>query len=161
MHVLITNWAVEDVSVAIGLQLDPLSNSVRTSREAICHDTHWKMTKWLLSWLTCLNILFPTSFHLSSFFPLPTPLPLLSLLLLCLPFHLFPSMPLSLLSFPSSPPFVPHFQIRGGKLMISNTRKSDAGMYVCVGTNMVGEKDSDPAELVVFGESFLLHLIKL
>ena len=37
--------------------------------------------------------------------------------------------------------------------MISNTRKSDAGMYVCVGTNMVGEKDSDPAELVVFGES--------
>lgn len=39
--------------------------------------------------------------------------------------------------------------------MISNTRKSDAGMYVCVGTNMVGEKDSDPAELVVFGE--LLH----
>ncbi|XP_064158340.1 roundabout homolog 3-like isoform X2 [Anguilla rostrata] len=39
---------------------------------------------------------------------------------------------------------------RGGKLMISNTRKSDAGMYVCVGTNMVGERDSDPAELVVF-----------
>lgn len=36
--------------------------------------------------------------------------------------------------------------------MISNTRKSDAGMYVCVGTNMVGEKDSDPAELVVFGK---------
>lgn len=36
--------------------------------------------------------------------------------------------------------------------MISNTRKSDAGMYVCVGTNMVGEKDSDPAEVVVFGE---------
>lgn len=42
--------------------------------------------------------------------------------------------------------------------MISNTRKSDAGMYVCVGTNMVGEKDSDPAELVVFGELFLLGL---
>lgn len=36
--------------------------------------------------------------------------------------------------------------------MISNTKKSDAGMYVCVGTNMVGEKDSDPAELVVFGK---------
>lgn len=42
--------------------------------------------------------------------------------------------------------------------MISNTRKSDAGMYVCVGTNMVGEKDSDPAELVVFGESLVLHV---
>lgn len=44
------------------------------------------------------------------------------------------------------------FQVRGGKLMISHTRKSDAGMYVCVGTNMVGERDSDPAELVVYGE---------
>lgn len=32
-------------------------------------------------------------------------------------------------------------------------------MYVCVGTNMVGEKDSDPAELVVFGESFSLYPI--
>ncbi|XP_038817142.1 roundabout homolog 2-like isoform X3 [Salvelinus namaycush] len=41
----------------------------------------------------------------------------------------------------------------GGKLMISHTRKSDAGMYVCVGTNVVGERDSDPAELVVYGES--------
>ncbi|XP_057260323.1 roundabout homolog 2 isoform X15 [Pezoporus wallicus] len=40
--------------------------------------------------------------------------------------------------------------IRGGKLMISNTRKSDAGMYTCVGTNIVGERDSDPAELTVF-----------
>ncbi|KAM9036099.1 roundabout homolog 2 [Sarcophilus harrisii] len=40
--------------------------------------------------------------------------------------------------------------IRGGKLMISNTRKSDAGMYTCVGTNMVGERDSDPAEVTVF-----------
>lgn len=44
-------------------------------------------------------------------------------------------------------------QIRGGKLMISNTRKSDAGMYTCVGTNMVGERDSDPAELTVFGKA--------
>lgn len=43
-------------------------------------------------------------------------------------------------------------QMRGGKLMISHTRKTDAGMYVCVGTNMVGERDSDPAELVVYGE---------
>ncbi|KAG8434664.1 hypothetical protein GDO86_012866 [Hymenochirus boettgeri] len=40
--------------------------------------------------------------------------------------------------------------IRGGKLMISNTRKSDAGMYICVATNMVGERDSEPAQLVVF-----------
>lgn len=37
--------------------------------------------------------------------------------------------------------------------MISPTRKSDAGMYVCVGTNMVGERDSDPAELVVYGKN--------
>lgn len=49
--------------------------------------------------------------------------------------------------------------MRGGKLMISNTRKSDAGMYVCVGTNMVGEKDSDPAELVVFGRSLYKHAV--
>eukprot|EP00062_Callorhinchus_milii_P011231 gi/632957169/ref/XP_007894326.1/ PREDICTED: roundabout homolog 2-like [Callorhinchus milii] len=41
-------------------------------------------------------------------------------------------------------------QIRGGKLMISDTRKSDAGMYVCTATNMVGERDSETAELVVF-----------
>ncbi|XP_037534255.1 roundabout homolog 2, partial [Nematolebias whitei] len=34
--------------------------------------------------------------------------------------------------------------------MISNTRKSDAGMYVCVGTNMVGERDSETAQLTVF-----------
>lgn len=43
-------------------------------------------------------------------------------------------------------------QTRGGKLMISQARKTDAGMYVCVGKNMVGERDSDPAELVVYGE---------
>lgn len=49
-------------------------------------------------------------------------------------------------------------QMRGGKLMISHTRKSDAGMYVCVGSNMVGERDSDPAELVVFGEAFSPHI---
>uniref|UniRef100_A0AAR2LBT8 Roundabout, axon guidance receptor, homolog 3 (Drosophila) n=1 Tax=Pygocentrus nattereri TaxID=42514 RepID=A0AAR2LBT8_PYGNA len=40
--------------------------------------------------------------------------------------------------------------MQSGKLIISHTRKSDAGMYVCVGSNMVGERDSDPAELVVF-----------
>lgn len=44
------------------------------------------------------------------------------------------------------------FQMRGGKLMISLARKNDAGMYVCVGKNMVGERDSDPAELVVYGK---------
>lgn len=49
------------------------------------------------------------------------------------------------------------FQMRGGKLMISNTRKNDAGMYVCVGTNMVGERDSDPAELVVYGEFLIIY----
>lgn len=42
--------------------------------------------------------------------------------------------------------------------MISNTRKSDAGMYTCVGTNMVGERDSDPAELTVFGKSTLVFV---
>ncbi|XP_076002548.1 roundabout homolog 2 [Genypterus blacodes] len=40
--------------------------------------------------------------------------------------------------------------IRGGKLMISNTRKSDAGMYICVGNNMVGERDSETAQVTVF-----------
>lgn len=35
--------------------------------------------------------------------------------------------------------------------MMATTRKSDAGIYVCVATNMVGERDSEPAELVVFG----------
>ncbi|XP_076025155.1 roundabout homolog 1-like [Genypterus blacodes] len=39
--------------------------------------------------------------------------------------------------------------IRGGKLMITNIRKSDAGKYVCVGTNMVGERESEAAELTV------------
>eukprot|EP00064_Thunnus_orientalis_P017175 superscaffoldBa00003574_g17255 len=47
--------------------------------------------------------------------------------------------------------------VRGGKLMISHTRKSDAGMYVCVGTNMVGERDSDPAELVVYERPVLVR----
>ncbi|KAK4809408.1 hypothetical protein QYF61_009663 [Mycteria americana] len=40
--------------------------------------------------------------------------------------------------------------IRGGKLMVASARKSDAGVYVCVATNVVGERDSEPAELVVF-----------
>ncbi|NXY78740.1 ROBO2 protein, partial [Glareola pratincola] len=40
--------------------------------------------------------------------------------------------------------------MRGGKLMVTSTRKSDAGVYVCVATNVVGERASDPAELVVF-----------
>uniref|UniRef100_A0A8K9UBR9 Roundabout, axon guidance receptor, homolog 1 (Drosophila) n=1 Tax=Oncorhynchus mykiss TaxID=8022 RepID=A0A8K9UBR9_ONCMY len=39
--------------------------------------------------------------------------------------------------------------IRGGKLMITNARKGDAGKYVCVGTNMVGERESEIAELTV------------
>ncbi|XP_039636517.1 roundabout homolog 2 isoform X2 [Perca fluviatilis] len=47
--------------------------------------------------------------------------------------------------------------MHGGKLMISQTMKSDAGMYVCVGTNMVGERDSDPAELVVYERPVLVR----
>lgn len=39
--------------------------------------------------------------------------------------------------------------------MISNTRKSDAGMYICVGTNMVGERDSETAHVTVFGKLYL------
>nr|XP_008534223.1 PREDICTED: LOW QUALITY PROTEIN: roundabout homolog 3 [Equus przewalskii] len=39
--------------------------------------------------------------------------------------------------------------IRGGKLMMSHTLKSDAGMYVCVASNMAGERESGVAELVV------------
>lgn len=42
--------------------------------------------------------------------------------------------------------------------MISNTRKSDAGMYICVGTNMVGERDSETAQVTVFGKLFLILL---
>lgn len=57
--------------------------------------------------------------------------------------------PLSKISF--SPPPLQFPQIRGGKLMITNARKSDAGKYVCVGTNMVGERESEIAELTVLG----------
>ncbi|XP_025924789.1 roundabout homolog 3-like [Apteryx rowi] len=39
--------------------------------------------------------------------------------------------------------------IRGGKLMVASVRKSDAGAYVCVAANAAGERDSEPAELVV------------
>lgn len=38
--------------------------------------------------------------------------------------------------------------------MITNTKKSDAGKYICVGTNMVGERESEIAELTVLGEIF-------
>uniref|UniRef100_A0A8D3BLE3 Roundabout, axon guidance receptor, homolog 2 (Drosophila) n=1 Tax=Scophthalmus maximus TaxID=52904 RepID=A0A8D3BLE3_SCOMX len=40
--------------------------------------------------------------------------------------------------------------VRGGKLTISNTKKSDTGTYVCVATNMVGERESEKAQLSVF-----------
>lgn len=46
-------------------------------------------------------------------------------------------------------------QIRSGKLMITNTKKSDAGKYICVGTNMVGERESEIAELTVLGKCLL------
>ncbi|XP_075892557.1 roundabout homolog 1 isoform X2 [Nelusetta ayraudi] len=47
--------------------------------------------------------------------------------------------------------------IRGGKLMITNARKSDAGKYVCVGTNMVGERESEIAELTVLERPSFVH----
>lgn len=37
--------------------------------------------------------------------------------------------------------------------MITNTKKSDAGKYICVGTNMVGERESEIAELTVLGNA--------
>lgn len=40
--------------------------------------------------------------------------------------------------------------VRGGKLTISNTKKSDVGIYVCVAINMVGERESEKAQLSVF-----------
>uniref|UniRef100_A0A8C4E1Q4 Roundabout homolog 2 n=1 Tax=Dicentrarchus labrax TaxID=13489 RepID=A0A8C4E1Q4_DICLA len=40
--------------------------------------------------------------------------------------------------------------VRGGKLTISNTKKTDAGTYVCVAANMVGERESEKAQLSVF-----------
>lgn len=40
--------------------------------------------------------------------------------------------------------------------MITYTRKSDAGKYVCVGTNMVGERESEVAELTVLGKCNLI-----
>ncbi|KAM8817664.1 roundabout homolog 3 [Rhynchonycteris naso] len=39
--------------------------------------------------------------------------------------------------------------LRGGKLMMSHTHKSDAGMYVCVASNMAGERESGAAKLLV------------
>lgn len=42
--------------------------------------------------------------------------------------------------------------------MITNARKADAGKYVCVGTNMVGERESEIAELTVLGNYYsFLH----
>lgn len=45
--------------------------------------------------------------------------------------------------------------------MITNARKSDAGKYICVGTNMVGERESEIAELTVLGipASGILYLV--
>lgn len=53
-------------------------------------------------------------------------------------------------------PFLP--QVRGGKLTISNTKKSDSGIYVCVAANMVGERDSEKAQLSVFGKKSDTHI---
>lgn len=49
--------------------------------------------------------------------------------------------------------FMLSFQVRGGKLTISNTQKTDVGIYVCVATNMVGERESEKAQLSVFGKN--------
>lgn len=35
--------------------------------------------------------------------------------------------------------------------MMSHTHKSDAGTYMCVASNMAGERESGAAELVVLG----------
>lgn len=51
------------------------------------------------------------------------------------------------------------FQIRSGKLMITNTKKSDAGKYICVGTNMVGERESEIAELTVLGNACAFFIL--
>ncbi|XP_049633958.1 roundabout homolog 3 [Suncus etruscus] len=39
--------------------------------------------------------------------------------------------------------------IRAGRLMMTHTLKSDAGFYVCVASNMAGERESGPAHLLV------------
>lgn len=44
--------------------------------------------------------------------------------------------------------------------MITNARKSDAGKYVCVGTNMVGERESEIAELTVLGKYSSFSLLQ-
>lgn len=49
-------------------------------------------------------------------------------------------------------PSVGVLQVRGGKLTISNAKKTDTGIYVCVAANMVGERKSDKAQLSVFGK---------
>lgn len=43
--------------------------------------------------------------------------------------------------------------------MITNARKSDAGKYVCVGTNMVGERESEIAELTVLGNFLFFYSV--
>ncbi|XP_072302616.1 roundabout homolog 2-like isoform X1 [Eucyclogobius newberryi] len=42
------------------------------------------------------------------------------------------------------------FTVRSGKLTIVNTKKTDAGIYVCVAANMVGERESEKAQISVF-----------
>lgn len=59
-------------------------------------------------------------------------------------------------SFQLQVPFLP--QVRGGKLTISNTKKSDSGIYVCAAANMVGERDSEKAQLSVFGKKSDTHI---
>lgn len=43
-----------------------------------------------------------------------------------------------------------------GSLVISNARKEDSGVYICIGFNAAGQRESDPARLSVLGRSTLI-----
>ena len=42
---------------------------------------------------------------------------------------------------------------QSGSLMLQNVEKSDTGIYVCIAQNTAGVRESDPARLLVLGES--------
>ena len=45
-----------------------------------------------------------------------------------------------------------------GNLLLTDTRKEDSGMYVCIAHNIAGEKESNPARLAVLGE-WIYHFL--